>query len=58
LRCSIADTGLAFGIHAFALGRADTAACQRFTLLAPSGIVSRLGFMKSTATCIVMSATV
>src|SRR5262249_30113696 len=36
-----------------ALGRAETAACQRFTLLAPSGIVSLPGFMKSTATCMV-----
>ena len=40
-----------------ALGRADTAACQRFTLAAPSGIASLAGFMKSTATSVVMSAT-
>ena len=43
--------------HAFALGRADTAACQRFTLAKFSGIASLAGFMKSTATSVVMSAT-
>src|SRR5262249_60528375 len=44
--------------HAFALGRADTAACQRLMLAAPSGIGRRAGFMKSRATCVVISATV
>ena len=33
--------------YAFALGRAETAACQRFTLLRLSGITMRDGFMKS-----------
>src|SRR5665647_2077505 len=43
--------------HASALGRADMAACQRFTLAIPSGMASRAGFKKSTVTCAVMSAT-
>src|SRR5579862_1265475 len=45
------------GDYAAALGRADTAACQRFTLAAASGKASRAGFMKSTVTSAVMSAT-
>src|SRR5665647_1206955 len=44
-------------LHALALGRDDTAACQRFTLAASSGIASRAGFMKSTVTRVVISAT-
>ena len=43
--------------YAFALGLADTAACQRFTLARLSGIASFAGFIKSTATNVVMSAT-
>ena len=44
-------------VLARALGRADTAACQRATLASSSGIASFAGFMKSTATSAVMSAT-
>ena len=43
--------------YAFALGRAETSACHRKTLVNPCGIASFAGFMKSTATSPVMSAT-
>src|SRR5262249_35037032 len=43
--------------QAEALGRADTAACQRLRLPSPSGTASLAGFMKSTATRPVISAT-
>src|SRR5262245_6081927 len=44
--------------QALALGRAETAVCQRRTLTQVSGTVSLAGFMKSTATRPVISATV
>src|SRR5262249_32041526 len=43
--------------HTFALGRADTAACQRLRFASSSGTASFAGFMKSTETNPVMSAT-
>src|SRR6185503_20268323 len=42
--------------QADALGRAETAACQRLRLVNPSGTASFAGFMKSTATSPVISA--
>ncbi len=51
------DDGETHG-HAAALGRAETSACQRLTFLSSSGTASFAGFMKSTATRPVMSATV
>ena len=42
--------------YALALGRADTAACQRFTFVSSSGTTSFGTFMKSMVTCAVMSA--
>jgi len=44
--------------HATALGRAETALCQRCRLLKPSGIAIFDTRMKSTATSAVMSAMV
>ena len=43
--------------QADALGRAETSACQRLRLVSSSGTASFAGFMKSTATRPVMSAT-
>jgi hypothetical protein len=51
------DTRLCL-LHAFALGRAETSACQRRMFVNSSGTVTRAGFMKSIAHCAVMSATV
>src|SRR5262249_32112014 len=45
-------------VHACALGRADTCACQRCRLTRPSGISIFAGLMKSTDTSPVISATV
>src|SRR5689334_10075472 len=52
-----ADDRQAHG-QTLALGRAETAACQRRTCAQSSGTRSLAGFMKSTATSPVMSATV
>lgn len=43
--------------HALALGRAEISACQRRTLVSSSDTVSFAGFMRSTATSPVISAT-
>ncbi len=53
-RVARADNG---DFHALALGRAVTCACQRRRLANSSGTSSFAGFMKSTATSPVMSAT-
>src|SRR5262249_3011040 len=57
-RVAAADDGQPHRLQAFALGRAATWACQRRTLTSSSGTARWAGFMKSTATRPVMSATV